>query len=167
MAESKLPRLVPYEYVSPGFEGVYTGEKSTSPSEETELITVRSADEEGNVIGTDVRDILGVSKTSYSVMLAYDRRTFSARLSYFWRDSFYDRDEAALFANPLEIWKSAEESLDFQLTWRVLSNLAVTFDAVNLTAPVFHENYGDNPLIFNFLNNYFSRTFALGIRYQF
>jgi iron complex outermembrane receptor protein len=124
-------------------------------------------DEEGNVIGTDIRDILGVSKTSYSVMLAYDRRTFSARLSYFWRDDFYDRNEAALFANPLEIWKSAEESLDFQLTWRAMDNLAVTFDAVNLTAPVFHENYGDNPEIFNFLNNYYSRTWALGARFKF
>jgi hypothetical protein len=99
-------------------------------------------------------------------MLAYDRQKFSARLSYFWRDSFHDRNEAALFANPLAIWKSAEESLDFQATWRV-KNFALTFDAVNLTAPVFHENYGDNPEIFNFLNNYYSRTFALGVRYQF
>jgi iron complex outermembrane recepter protein len=123
-------------------------------------------DEQGNVVGVDIMDIMGVSKTSYSVMLAYDRKTFSARLSYFWRDSFHDRNEAALFANPLAIWKSAEESLDFQATWRV-KNFALTFDAVNLTAPVFHENYGDNPETFNFLNNYFSRSFAVGVRYQF
>jgi hypothetical protein len=31
---------------------------------------------------------------------------------------------------------------------------------------VFHENYGNNPTVFNFLNNYFSRSFAFGIRYQ-
>jgi hypothetical protein len=72
-----------------------------------------------------------------------------------------------LFSNPLEIWKSAEESLDFQLTWRVVSNLTLTFDAVNLTAPIFHENYGDQPMLFNFYNNYYSRTWAVGARYQF
>lgn len=124
-------------------------------------------DEAGNVIGVDVLNIMGVSETSYSAMLAYDRHTFSARLSYVWRDDFHDRDEAALFANPIQIWKSAEESLDFQTTWDVRENWAVTFDAVNLTAPVFHENYGDNPVIFNFLNNYFSRSYALGLRYRF
>lgn len=124
-------------------------------------------DAQGNVTGTDIRDIMGVSKTSYSVMLAYDRKRFNARLSYFWRDSFHDRNEAALFANPLAIWKSAEESMDFQATWHVKGGVTVTFDAVNLTAPVFHENYGDNPEVFNFLNNYFSRTFALGVRYKF
>jgi TonB-dependent receptor len=123
-------------------------------------------DEQGNVIGTDVLDIMGVSKKSYSAILAYDRDTVSARLSYFWRDDFHDRDEAALFANPIQIWKSAEESLDFQATWYMNDTWAVTFDAVNLTAPVFHENYGDNPMVFNFLNNYYSRTFALGIRYR-
>jgi iron complex outermembrane receptor protein len=124
-------------------------------------------DAQGKVTGTDIRDILGVSKTSYSVMLAYDRKKFSGRLSYFWRDSFHDRDEAALFANPLAIWKSAEESLDFQATWRVGRNFTLTADAVNLTEPVFHENYGNQPKLFNFYNNLFSRTFALGARFQF
>lgn len=123
-------------------------------------------DEAGNVIGVDVQNLMGVSETSYSVMLAYDRSKFSSRLSYFWRDDFHDRDEAALFANPIQIWKSAEESLDFQATWQASEKWALTFDAINLTAPVFNENYGDNPQIFNFLNNYFSRSFAVGIRYS-
>jgi TonB-dependent receptor len=123
-------------------------------------------DEAGNVIGTDILSIMGVSETSYSAMLAYDRGRFSSRLSYFWRDDFHDRDEAALFANPIQIWKSAEESLDFQANWQAGENWTVTFDAVNLTGPVFHENYGDNPVVFNFLNNYFSRAFGVGIRYQ-
>jgi TonB-dependent receptor len=123
-------------------------------------------DEEGNVIGTDVLSLMGVSETSYSAILAYDREKFSGRLSYFWRDDFHDRDEAALFANPIQIWKAAEESLDFQATWYVNDTWGLTFDAVNLTAPVFHENYGDNPMVFNFLNSYYSRTFAIGLRYR-
>ena len=31
--------LVPYEQISPGFEAVYTGETSSSPIQEVELIT--------------------------------------------------------------------------------------------------------------------------------
>ena len=123
--------------------------------------------DDGSVERVDVLTIAGVSDTSYSAILAYDRDYFSARLSWFWRDDFYDRNEATLFANPLAIWKSAEESLDFQATWHVNENWTLTFDAVNLTDPVFNENYGDNPDVFNFLNHYYSRTFALGVRYQF
>jgi TonB-dependent receptor len=123
--------------------------------------------DDGTLDRIDVLDIHGVSDLSYSAILAYDRDYFSARLSWFWRDDFLDRDEARFFANPLGIYKSAEESLDFQATWHVNDNFTLTFDAVNLTDPVFHENYGDNPLIFNFYNNYFSRTFALGVRYQY
>ena len=107
-----------------------------------------------------------MSDTSYSAILAYDRAKFSARLSYFWREEFQDRNEAALFANPLAIWKSPEKSLDFQFTWLVSERWTVTFDATNLTEEVFHENYGNNPVYFNHLNNFFSRTFALGLRFQ-
>ena len=42
MAETKRQKLVPYESVTPDFEGVYTGERSSSPAEETEIITVRA-----------------------------------------------------------------------------------------------------------------------------
>lgn len=124
-------------------------------------------DDTGNITGFDILPIGGVSDTSYSVILAYDRETFNMRLSWFWRDDFYDRNEAALFANPLQIWKSAEESLDFQATWLVTDRWTLTFDATNLTDPIYNENYGDQPDIFNFLNHYYSRTFSLGVRYQF
>jgi hypothetical protein len=50
MADTKQQRLVPCKFVSPGFEGVSTGEKSASPAEETEIITARSTDDDGNVI---------------------------------------------------------------------------------------------------------------------
>ena len=50
MSDTKQQRLVPYELVSPGFEGVYTGERSSAPIDETEIITIRATDEDGNVI---------------------------------------------------------------------------------------------------------------------
>ncbi len=42
--------LVPYDMVSPGFEAMYTGAKSSSPVEKTELITTLATDKEGNII---------------------------------------------------------------------------------------------------------------------
>jgi hypothetical protein len=42
--------LVPYDQVSPGFEAVYTGETSSTPVRENELITTRHSDEDGNLI---------------------------------------------------------------------------------------------------------------------
>lgn len=123
-------------------------------------------DNEGNITEFDILPIGGVSEDSYSVILAYDRETFNMRLSYFWRDDFYARSEAALFANPLQIWKGEEESLDFQATWHVSDRWTLTFDATNLTDPIYNENYGNNPMIFNHLNNYFSRTYSLGLRFQ-
>jgi len=141
-----------------GFQGSYT----ILDSEQQIPVT----DVEGNVTGTDTQPIFGVSDSSYSTILAYDRDTFSARLSYFWREEFQDRNEAALFANPLAIWKSPEKSLDFQATWSINDTWTLTFDATNLTEEVFHENYGNEPMIFNHLNNFFSRTFALGLRFQ-
>lgn len=123
-------------------------------------------DDEGNITEYDILPIGGVSEDSYSLILAYDREVFNMRLSYFWRDDFYSRNEAALFANPLQIWKGEEESLDFQATWHMTDRWTMTFDARNLTDPIYSENYGNSPQIFNHLNNYFSRTYSLGLRFQ-
>jgi hypothetical protein len=43
-------RLVPYHLVSPGFEAIYTGEKSAEPIHEPGWPITRSTDEAGNVI---------------------------------------------------------------------------------------------------------------------
>lgn len=123
--------------------------------------------EEGEFVGFDILPIGGVSETSYSAILAYDRENFNARLSWFWRDDFYNNNEARLFANPLQVWRSAEESLDFQFTWHINDSFTATFDATNITEPTFHWNYGDQPTLFNFHNYLYSRTFAVGVRYNF
>lgn len=123
--------------------------------------------EVGDIVGFDIVPIGGVSETSYSAILAYDHEAFNARLSWFWRDDFYNNNEAALFANPLQVWRLAEESLDFQFTWLVNDSWTMTFDATNITEPTSHWNYGDQPVLFNFHNYLYSRTFAVGVRYGF
>jgi len=46
----KKDTLVPYDQVSPGFEAAYTGETSSTPIQENELITTLHSDENGNLI---------------------------------------------------------------------------------------------------------------------
>jgi TonB-dependent receptor len=121
---------------------------------------------QGVVTSVLTRDLFQVSKNSYSVVLAYERKKFSARLSYVWRSAFLNNYEAALFANPLGVYHNSEESLDFQLTCRVMDNLVLTFDATNLTNEIY-QSYYQNPVTNNFSSSLYSRTFALGARYSF
>ena len=123
-------------------------------------------DEEGEILSYRTDPFLGVSDSSYSAILAYDRGTFSARLSYFWREKFHNTNQAALFAQPLDIWRGAEEAMDFQLTWRATDNLAFTFDATNLTDEMTQDNYGNQPLFFNIGGVLYGRTYGIGMRYD-
>jgi len=50
MGQKQEIRLVPYEMLSPGFEAVFTGEKSSSPVEKTEINTTLTTDEAGHVL---------------------------------------------------------------------------------------------------------------------
>jgi hypothetical protein len=50
MANEKKNKLVPYDAVSPGFEAIYTGKKSSSEGEKEEIITTITSDNAGNEI---------------------------------------------------------------------------------------------------------------------
>ena len=128
--------------------------------------TIPVFDETGQPDGEEKLPFFGVSDFSYSVALAYERPTFDVRMSYVWRDTALNRNEAALFANPLGIYRQPEESLDFQFSYNVNDELTLTFDATNLTEQFTQERYGDNPR-FTHVNTLFSRTFAVGARYTF
>lgn len=125
----------------------------------------------GEVVGQARSEFFGVSDLSYNVTLAYDRAGLGMRLSYVWRDDFLNNNEAPLFANPIGIWREAESSLDFQLSYNFNDNLAVSFDAVNLTEEVQRSYYAfddaGGPGMFNFGNTLISRQFALGVRWKY
>jgi len=125
-------------------------------------------DTDGNISRYVDSKMAGVSDSSYSVVLAYDKDAFEARLSYVWREEFYTGNEAAIFANPIQFWSRPERSLDFQLSYDVLDNLTLTFDATNLLDDVYQSYYGKgNQNLFNFGNAVYSKTYALGARYSF
>jgi len=141
-----------------GIQASFTGLDSS----QTNPVT----NDEGEVTGYDKSDMFGVSDKSYTATLAYQRTKYDARLSYTWRDDFLNNNEAAQFANPLGVYRKAEESLDFQLSYFATDNLTITADATNLTNEIF-QSYYENPKLYNFGNSLYSRTFAVGLRYQF
>lgn len=120
----------------------------------------------GEIVGTDTTPFFGVSDSSYSVVLAYENPRFSARLSYVWREDFLNNYEAALFANPLGVYRKPEQSLDLSLSFNVNRNLTLTLDATNLTDEVF-QSYYEFPDTHNFGSSIYSRTVAIGARYSF
>jgi len=122
----------------------------------------------GNITSYVETKMAGVSDSSYSVVLAYDKDVFDARLSYTWREEFYTGNEAAIFANPIQFWSRPEQSLDLQISWDVTDDLMLTFDATNLLDDVYQNYYGEgNANIYNFGSGVYSKTFALGARYSF
>ncbi|UCG60044.1 MAG: hypothetical protein JSU70_11085 [Phycisphaerales bacterium] len=50
MANEKKNRLLPYDAVSPGFEAIYTGKKSSSEGEKVDMITTITSDDAGDEI---------------------------------------------------------------------------------------------------------------------
>ncbi|WP_448501846.1 TonB-dependent receptor [Sphingomonas sp.] len=128
-------------------------------------------DEVGTIVGQTESSFFGVSDLSYNVTLAYERGPVGLRLSHIWRKEFLANNEAALFANPLGVWRRPEQSLDFQLNYAVTDRLGLTFDAVNLTNEVQQSYYrfeeAGGPDTHNLGTTLLSRTFALGVRYTF
>ena len=120
----------------------------------------------GEVVDTVSTPMFGISDSSYSVVLAYEREKFGARLSYVWRDDFLHRYEAAQFANPLGIYFNAEKSMDLQLSYDASEHLSLTFDATNLTNELY-QSYYQYPTTHSFGTSLYSRTFAVGLRYRF
>ncbi|TKB43834.1 TonB-dependent receptor [Thalassotalea mangrovi] len=130
--------------------------------------TTSDFNEDGSVAAVVKSKMSGVSDSSYSVVGIYEKEQFDVRLSYVWREEFFQGNEASFFANPLQFWSRPEQSLDFQFSFDATENLVLTFDATNILDDVYRNYYGEgNDNLFNFGNAIYSRTFALGARYSF
>ncbi len=155
-----FPENVPDFLRGFGVQASYTGLDSSQDIPITNSL--------GEVTGTLNRPVFGVSDSSYSATLAYERSKFSGRLSYVWREAFLFDYEAALFANPLPRYRRPEASLDFQISYRVTDQLSLTLEGTNLTEELYQSYYGENgATVHNFGSSLFSRTFTVGARYSF
>lgn len=143
-----------------GIQASYTALESSQSTPVTNMA--------GEIIETKKTDLFGVSDESYSVVLAYDKYDVGVRLSYAWRSEFLSNYEAAAFANPLEVWRKPESSLDLQVTYDVNDNLSLTLDGTNLTEEIYQSYYGENgSTTNNFGSALYSRTIAIGARLTF
>ena len=123
---------------------------------------------DGSISGYSKSKMSGVSDSSYSLVLAYEKEDFGARLSYVWRDKFFQGNEGSIFANPIQFWSRPEQDLSFQLSYDLSDELAITFDGTNLLDDVYQNYYGEgNQNLFNFGNAIYSKTYAVGVRYSF
>jgi TonB-dependent receptor len=133
--------------------------------------TIPDSDELGNITGYTHSQFFDVSKFSYNATLAYDHGPVSARLSYVWRKTFLHNNEARLFANPIGVWYKSSGYLDFQLTYNVFKDVALTFDAVNITKTKQQSYYkygsAGGPMTDNLGTTLVPRTFAIGARFTF
>ncbi len=160
---SYFPKNLPGIFNGLGFLASFTKLSSEQDIPITDAAT-------GKVTGTQRTPFFAVSDSSYSAVMAYERKKFSARLSYEWRASFLHHYEAALFANPIGVYNKPERSMDVQFSYNVSKGLVLTLDATNLTNEIYQSYYGNkagNSTTNNFGNNLYSRTIALGARYNF
>jgi len=145
-----------------GFQGSFTTLTSSQ--------NVPQADDAGNIVGQLKSAFYGVSRYSYNATAAYDKGPFNARLSYVWRSSFLDRNEAALFANPIGVYRHPENDLDLQLTYNVNDRMSFDVSAINLTnskqQEYYHYGNAGNATVSNFGTVLIDRSVSLGFRWK-
>ncbi len=107
--------------------------------------------------------LVGLSDTA-NVTLIYENYGFSGRLAYNWRGEFLaNANRGDSFNNPT--FTEAFGTIDFNLSYDVTENIAISFEAINIT--------GENSRDFNRATNqlWFARENAaryfLGARYKF
>lgn len=155
-----FPKGLPNLLDGLGFQGSVTRLTSSQ--------NVPTANNAGEIVSQLEAPFFGVSKLSWNATLAYEKGPVGARLSYVRRNAFLAANEAALFANPIGIWRQPEKSVDFQLTYNLNDRMAFDISGVNLTNEVQQQYYhfGDagNPELTNFGTVQIGRSVSVGFR---
>ena len=111
-----------------------------------------------------------MSDRSYNATLAYEKGPVSARLSYVWRSAFLATNEAALFANPIGIWRQPEKSVDMQVSYKVNDRMSVDVGAINLTNEMqrqyYHFGNAGNEQLTNFGTVQVGRSVSVALRWK-
>lgn len=155
-----FPKNLPWYLDGLGFQGSVTRLTSSQ--------NVPTADSAGNIVSQLEAPFFGVSKLSWNATLAYEKGPVGARLSYVRRSAFLAANEAALFANPIGIWRHPEKSVDLQLSYNINDRMSLDFSGVNLTNEMQQQYYkfGDagSPELTNFGTVQIGRAVSIGFR---
>ena len=157
-----FPKGLPSLLDGLGIQGSYTHLTSSQ--------NVPDANDAGVIVSQLETPFFGVSNRSYNATLAYEKGPISARLSQVWRSGFLDRNEAALFANPIGIWRHPEKSVDMQISYKINDNMSFDISGINLTNEVqqqyYHFGNAGNAQLTNFGTVQIGRSFAAGLRWK-
>lgn len=157
-----FPKGLPSLLDGIGFQGSYTRLRSSQ--------NVPEANSAGEIIAQLETPFFGVSDSSYNATLAYEKGPISARLSYVWRSSFLAANEAALFANPIGIWRHPEKSVDVQVSYKINDRMSVDISGVNLTNEMqrqyYHFGNAGNPQLTNFGTLQIGRAVSAALRWK-
>jgi TonB-dependent receptor len=157
-----FPKWLPSMLDGLGIQGSYTRLTSSQ--------NVPDANDAGVIVSQLETPFFGVSHSSYNATLAYERGPISARLSQVWRSGFLDRNEAALFANPIGIWRHPEKSVDMQISYKINDNMSFDISGINLTNEVqqqyYHFGNAGNAQLTNFGTVQIGRSVAAGLRWK-
>lgn len=157
-----FPKWLPSALNGLGVQGSYTQLTSSQ--------NVPDANDAGVIVSQLETPFFGVSNHSYNATLAYEKGPVSARLSYVWRSGFLAANEAALFANPIGIWRHPEKSVDMQVSYKINDNMSVDISGVNLTNEMQQQYYhfGDagNAQVSNFGTLQIGRSVSAALRWK-
>jgi iron complex outermembrane receptor protein len=157
-----FPKGLPSLLDGLGFQGSYTRLTSSQ--------NVPDANDAGVIVSQLETPFFGVSNRSYNATLAYEKGPVSVRLSQVWRSGFLAANEAALFANPIGIWRHPEKSVDMQISYKINDNMSVDVSGVNLTNEMQQQYYhfGDagNAQLSNFGTVQIGRSVSAALRWR-
>lgn len=157
-----FPKWLPSLLDGLGIQGSYTRLTSSQ--------NVPEANDAGDIVAQLETPFFGVSNNSYNATLAYEKGPVSARLSYVWRSGFLASNEAALFANPIGIWRHPEKSVDMQISYKINDTMSVDISGVNLTNEMqqqyYHFGSAGNAQVSNFGTVQIGRSVAVGFRWK-
>jgi TonB-dependent receptor len=157
-----FPKGLPSLLDGLGFQGSYTRLTSSQ--------NVPEANDAGVIVAQLETPFFGVSKSSYNATLAYEKGPVSARLSYVWRSGFLAANEAALFANPIGIWRHPEKSVDMQISYKINDNMSFDISGVNLTNEMqqqyYHFGNAGNAQLTNFGTVQLGRSVSAALRWK-
>jgi len=157
-----FPKGLPSLLDGLGIQGSYTHLTSSQ--------NVPDANDAGVIVSQLETPFFGVSNRSYNATLAYEKGPLSVRLSQVWRSGFLDRNEAALFANPIGIWRHPEKSVDMQISYKINDNMSFDISGINLTNEVqqqyYHFGNAGNAQLTNFGTVQIGRSVAAGLRWK-
>ncbi|MFT3996770.1 MAG: TonB-dependent receptor [Asticcacaulis sp.] len=109
--------------------------------------------------GADGKAIDGNSKTTYNLTGYYENEKVSARLAYNFRSKFKSGTDRGT-----EMWQDDISSLDASVSVNVTENVAVTFDAQNLTNEKLYYFVGNPSIPRAVYDN--GQTFYVGVRFK-